>query len=65
MNEYLFHSLHSNHLGVRPLKRLIEKHITGNLSRFIVSHQPTPQSELLISVESDYVVIKTLGLVIA
>ncbi|MDF1678816.1 MAG: AAA family ATPase [Legionellaceae bacterium] len=60
VNTYLFDSLHSNRLGVRPLKRLIEKHITGNLSRFIVMHQPAPQSELLISVEGDDVVIKTL-----
>ncbi len=57
-NEYLFNSLQSNRLGVRPLKRLIEKHLTGNLACFMVVNNPKPESNILISVEGDDVIIK-------
>jgi len=60
VNEYLFNSLQSNRLGVRPLKRLIEKKLIGNLSHFIVSNKPKPKSNILISVEDNYVIIKEL-----
>jgi ATP-dependent Clp protease ATP-binding subunit ClpB len=58
VNQYLFESLKSNHLGVRPLKRLIEQQIIGNLSRFIVTQHPQPESNILITIEGDYVTIK-------
>ena len=58
VNEYLFNSLQSNRLGVRPLKRLIEKKLIGNLSHFIIKIKPKPNSNILISVEDNYVIIK-------
>ena len=61
VNNYLFNSLQSNRLGVRPLKRLVEKQLVGNLSHFIVSTNPEPKSHVLISVEDTYVIIKNLG----
>jgi len=61
VSEYLFDSLQSNRLGVRPLKRLIEKKLVGSLSYFIVSNNPKPKSHLLVSIEDDNVVIKDLG----
>ena len=61
VHEYLFNSLQSNRLGVRPLKRLIEKQLIGNLSVFIVRNKPKPKSNILISVEDNYVIIKKLG----
>lgn len=61
VNEYLCNSLQSNRLGVRPLKRLIEKHVVGNLSRFIVTNNPKAKSNLYISVEGNNVIIKDLG----
>ncbi len=61
VNEYLFNALQSNRLGVRPLKRLIEKHLVGNLSHFIVNNKPKPKSNILISVEGNDVVVKALA----
>ncbi|MDF1646661.1 MAG: AAA family ATPase [Legionellaceae bacterium] len=58
VNEYLFNSLQSNRLGVRPLKRLIEKHVTGNLAHFIVRNNPKPDSNILISVEGNEVIVR-------
>jgi ATP-dependent Clp protease ATP-binding subunit ClpB len=60
VNDYLFNSLQSNNLGVRPLKRLIEKQLIGNLSYFIVKNNPKPKSKILISVEGNDVIIKEL-----
>jgi len=61
-NAYLFDALESNQLGVRPLKRLIEKHLIGNLAHFIIVNNPKPKSNLLISVEGNEVIIKTLDM---
>lgn len=60
VNEYLFNSLQSNRLGVRPLKRLIEKQLIGNLSRFIIKNKPKPKSNILISVENSELIIQEL-----
>ncbi len=60
VNHYLFNSLQTNNLGVRPLKRLIEKQLIGNLSYFIVKNKPKPKSKILISVEGNDVIIQEL-----
>ena len=58
VNDYLFNSIQSNRLGVRPLKRLIERHITNNVARYIVENTPGPDTQLFIAVEGEQVVIR-------